>query len=147
MKSSTGAIVSEGVDQLTTDRYICIFTVKAWEKTVFSAPRLSDVHKADVDGLLCRQTWLKHGAYPGRLLDWAAHFRAALTSSLREKIEEKQEQKALISMAAIAQPFNNDTRYTEVTAAAMNSLTPCSILRLSYIWAFHWLKYSLKSKK
>lgn len=99
-----------GLDQLTTDWYICIFIVKAWEKTVFSAPRLSYVHKANVDGLLCRQTWLKRGAYPGRLLGWAAHFRAALTSSRREKIEEKQEQKALISMAAIAQLFNNDTR-------------------------------------
>lgn len=99
-----------GLDQLTTDRYICIFIVKAREKTVFSAPRLLYVHKADVDGLLCRQTWLKHGAYPGRQLGWAAHFMAVLTSSRREKIEEKQEQKALISMAAIAQPFNNDTR-------------------------------------
>lgn len=133
-----------GLDQLTTDRYICIFIVKAQEKTVFSAPRLLYVHKADVDWLLYRQTWLKHGAYPGRLLGWAAHFRAALTSSRREKIEEKQEQKALISMAAIAQPFNNDT---EVTATTINSLTACSFLRLSYIWACHWLNYSLKSKK
>ncbi len=99
-----------GLDQLTTDRYICIFIVKAREKTVFSAPRLLYVHKADVDGLLCRQTWLKHGAYPGRQLGWAAHFMAVLTSAGGSKIEEKQEQKALISMAAIAQPFNNDTR-------------------------------------
>lgn len=119
-----------GVDQLATDRYICVFIVKAWEKTVISAQRPWSVHKADVDGLLCRQTWLKHGAYPGRLLGWAAHFRTAVTSSQREKIEEKQEQKALISMAAMAQHFNNDTRYTEVTASAMNRLTACSILRL-----------------
>lgn len=33
-------------------------------------------------------------------------------------------------MAAMAQHFNNDTRYTDVTATAMNSLTACSILRL-----------------
>lgn len=113
-----------GVDQLATDRYICVFIVKAREKTVISAPRPWSAHKADVDGLLCRQTWLKHGAYP-------AHFGTALTSSWREKIEEKQEQKALISMAAKAQHFNNDTRYTEVTASAMNRLTACSILRLA----------------
>lgn len=47
-----------------TDRYICISLVKAREKTVFSGPRLSSVHKADVDGLFSRQTSLKHGAYP-----------------------------------------------------------------------------------